>query len=77
VTNDLAVRLGVVAVDEALEREFEARLADSSRLAFRVAYSVLRHREDAEDVAQEALAKAYKSIRKLRIAIDFARGLCG
>jgi RNA polymerase sigma-70 factor (ECF subfamily) len=53
-------------VDEALEREFEARLADSSTLALRVAYSVLRHREDAEDVAQEALAKAYKSFRTLR-----------
>jgi RNA polymerase sigma-70 factor, ECF subfamily len=66
VTNDVAVRLGVVAVDETLEGEFEARLADSSTLAFRVAYSVLRHREDAEDVAQEALAKAYRSFRKLR-----------
>jgi RNA polymerase sigma-70 factor (ECF subfamily) len=66
VTNDLALRLGAVAVDETLEREFEARLADSATLAFRVAYSVLRHREDAEDVAQEALAKAYKSFRTLR-----------
>ena len=65
-TNHLAIRLGVVAVDETLEGEFEARLADSSTLAFRVAYSVLRHREDAEDVAQEALAKAYRSFRKLR-----------
>jgi hypothetical protein len=54
VMNDLAVRWGAVAVDEPLEREFEARLADSSTLAFRVAYSVLRHREDAKDVAQEA-----------------------
>ena len=65
-TSDLAVRLGVVAVHETLEGEFEARLADSSTLAFRVAYSVLRHREDAEDVAQEALAKAYRSFRTLR-----------
>ena len=65
-TNDLGVRLGAVAVDEPLEREFEARLADSSTLAFRVAYSVVRHREDAEDVAQEALAKAYKGFRALR-----------
>lgn len=65
-TDDLALRLGVLAVDEALEREFEARLADSSTLAFRVAFSVLRHREDAEDVAQDALAKAYRSFHKLR-----------
>jgi RNA polymerase sigma-70 factor, ECF subfamily len=66
VTNDLADRLGFVAVDETLEREFEARLADSSTLAFRVAYSVLRQREDAEEVAQEALAKAYRNFRRLR-----------
>src|SRR5499426_1243732 len=57
---------GLVAVDEALEREFEARLVESSTLAFRVAYSVLRQRQDAEDVAQEAFAKAYRSFRQLR-----------
>jgi RNA polymerase sigma-70 factor (ECF subfamily) len=49
-----------------MDREFEDRLAESSTLAFRVAYGVLRHREDAEDVAQEAFAKAYRSFRKLR-----------
>ena len=52
--------------DATLEREFEAGLADSGRLAFRVAYSVLRHREDAEDVAQEALVKAYRRLAWLR-----------
>src|SRR6187549_3241730 len=58
---------GLVNADsDELEREFEARLAESSTLAFRVAYSVLRHREDAEDVAQEAYAKAYRSFRQLR-----------
>ena len=55
-----------VSVESDLEREFEARLLESSTLAFRVAYSVLRHREDAEDVAQEAFAKAYRSFRQLR-----------
>jgi RNA polymerase sigma-70 factor (ECF subfamily) len=53
-------------VDEALERDFEARVADSSTLAFRVAFGVLRHREDAEDVAQEAFAKAYRKLHQLR-----------
>src|ERR1700704_1795435 len=52
--------------DEALEREFEARLIESSTLAFRVAYGVLRHRQDAEDVAQEAFVKAYRSFSALR-----------
>ena len=56
----------LVTADLELEREFEARLADSSRLAFRVAFSVLRQREDAEDVAQEAFAKAYRNFRQLR-----------
>jgi RNA polymerase sigma-70 factor (ECF subfamily) len=55
-----------VTVDEDLAREFEARLVESSTLAFRVAFSVLRQREDAEDVAQEAFAKAYRSFRHLR-----------
>src|SRR6185369_4826844 len=58
---------GNVAVnDAALEREFESRLRESSALAFRVAYGVLRHRQDAEDVAQEAFAKAYRSFHQLR-----------
>ena len=56
----------LVTADLELEREFEARLADSSRLAFRVAFSVLRQREDAEDVAQDAFAKAYRSFNQLR-----------
>jgi DNA-directed RNA polymerase specialized sigma24 family protein len=57
---------GLLAVDDDLAREFEARLVESTGLAFRVAYSVLRHRENAEDVAQEALARAYRRFRHLR-----------
>jgi RNA polymerase sigma-70 factor (ECF subfamily) len=49
-----------------LALEFEARLVESSTLAVRVAYSVLRNREDAEDVAQEAFAKAHRSFHQLR-----------
>src|SRR3954464_5730150 len=55
-----------VTLDEGLEREFEDRLRESATLAFRVAYGVLRHRQDAEDVAQEAFAKAYRSFSQLR-----------
>src|SRR5260370_20668966 len=56
----------VVGVDQLLEQEFETRLVESSTLAFRVAYGVLHHRQDAEDVAQEAFVKAYRSFRELR-----------
>jgi hypothetical protein len=37
-----------VSEDDALAQEFEARLRDSSSLAFRVAYGVLRQRQDLE-----------------------------
>lgn len=56
----------LTGMDEGLAPEFEQRLRDSGTLAFRVAYSVLRHREDAEDVAQESIARAYRSFAKLR-----------
>jgi RNA polymerase sigma-70 factor, ECF subfamily len=55
-----------LSADQALEHEFETRLADSSTLAFRVAYSVLRHHQDAEDVAQEAFIRAHRGFRRLR-----------
>src|SRR5262245_1980093 len=57
---------GLVRVEPELEGEFEARLIESSTLAFRVAFAVLRHRQDAEDVSQEAFVKAYHSFRQLR-----------
>lgn len=47
-------------------REFEERLAECGPLAFRVAYGVLRNTADAEDVAQEALLRAYQSFDRLR-----------
>jgi RNA polymerase sigma-70 factor (ECF subfamily) len=66
--NDDAVQLagGFVTVDRTLEQEFEARLTESSTLAFRVAYGVLRQRQDAEDVAQEAFVRAYRHFAQLR-----------
>ena len=78
-----------VTLETDLEQEFEARLVEGSTLAVRVAYAVLRNRADAEDVAQEALTKAYRNFRQLRdrarfrawlvrmtwrMALDFRRG---
>jgi RNA polymerase sigma-70 factor (ECF subfamily) len=50
----------------AIDLEFEVRLKDSSGLAMRVAFSVVRNRQDAEDVAQEAFARAYRRFGQLR-----------
>jgi RNA polymerase sigma-70 factor (ECF subfamily) len=46
--------------------EFEERLAECGPLAYRVARGVLRNTADAEDVAQEALLRAYRKFDRLR-----------
>ena len=53
-------------MEEDLKQEFETRIAETGTLVYRVAFSVLRNSEDAEDVAQEAFAKAYRRFRQLR-----------
>jgi RNA polymerase sigma-70 factor (ECF subfamily) len=49
-----------------LHLEFESRLADCGPLAYRVAQGVLRNAADAEDVAQEALLRAYQKFHRLQ-----------
>ena len=49
-----------------IRREFEQRLAECGPLAYRVARGVLRNSADAEDVAQEALLRAYRRFEHLR-----------
>ena len=56
----------LTGAEDDVASEFETRLRDSGTLAFRVAYGVLRHREDAEDVAQEAFARAFRNFGQLR-----------
>jgi RNA polymerase sigma-70 factor (ECF subfamily) len=48
------------------EGELDALLEEACPLAFRVALAVLRHTEDAEDVAQEALLRAHRRFSTLR-----------
>ncbi len=50
----------------AVRREFEELLAECGPLAYRVARGVLRNSADAEDVAQEALLRAYRRFDRLR-----------
>src|ERR1044071_8740151 len=49
-----------------LENDFVARLEEYPTVAFQAAIAVLRHREDAEDVAQAAMAKAYRCYAQLQ-----------
>jgi len=55
-----------VTRDASLEREFEQRLADCPTLAYRVALGVLRNPVEAEDVAQDAMFRAYRNFHRLR-----------
>jgi RNA polymerase sigma-70 factor (ECF subfamily) len=60
---DDSSRLGAEAASREL---FESLLVECGPLAFRVARGVLRNTADAEDVAQEALLRAYRRFRHLR-----------
>ena len=53
------------------EREFEQRLAECAPLAFRVALGVLHNQAEAEEVAQEALIRAYRHFSQLRDPAHF------
>jgi RNA polymerase sigma-70 factor (ECF subfamily) len=55
-----------VSRDESLAREFEQRLTDCPKLAYRVALGVLHNTAEAEDVAQEAMLRAYRNFHRLR-----------
>jgi RNA polymerase sigma-70 factor (ECF subfamily) len=54
------------AAEADVRREFEERLAECGPLAYRVARGILRNTADAEDVAQEALLRAYRYFDRLR-----------
>lgn len=56
----------LVTPDADIEREFEARVREASDLAVRVAYGVVRQRQDAEEIAQEAFVRAYRSFAGMR-----------
>jgi RNA polymerase sigma-70 factor, ECF subfamily len=53
------------------QREFEVRIAECGPLAFRIAQGVLRNAADAEEVAQEALLRAYQKFDRLKDVTRF------
>ncbi len=60
---------GVLSREDAAalqQRELEGLLEEHAPLVFRVAMGVLRNREEAEDVAQEALLRACRKFHSLR-----------
>ncbi len=46
------------------DREVEALVAEHASMVFRIAYSILRNHQDAEDAAQEAFLRALKFQRR-------------
>lgn len=58
--------LGGASEAKAAPLEFEDLLTDGASLAFRMAMGVLHNRADAEEVAQDALLRAYKNFGSLR-----------
>ncbi len=50
-----------MTVHDSLEHQFETLVHTQSRFVFRVAYAVLRNRDDAEDVVQETFLKLYRN----------------
>jgi len=61
-------RRGDPAAFEEIVRQHENRI-------YNLAYRTLRHREDAEDITQEAFLKAFEALARLREEASFGRWL--
>jgi RNA polymerase sigma-70 factor, ECF subfamily len=53
-------------VSDELRNEFEQRIRECYRVVYQVAYSVLRDRADAEEIAQDAFFRAHQKLFSLR-----------
>ena len=54
------------AAQAAIRRDFEELLTECGPLAYRVANSIVRNTAEAEDIAQEAMLRAYRQFDGLR-----------
>ena len=59
-----------IAIAQQAEDELETLVRDYARLVYRIAFSVLRNAEDAEDAVQEVFTRVLRSRHKLREVID-------
>ena len=50
---------------------FEELIRDYKKIAFNIALRILKNKEDAEDISQEALIKAYSSIDRFNMKSTF------
>lgn len=86
---DILADVAVLPEERAISESVEALVHEHARMVFKIAYSVLRHHADAEDVAQEVFLRVLRHGRELdrvrnqkawvakiawRTAIDRAKG---
>jgi RNA polymerase sigma-70 factor (ECF subfamily) len=50
---------------------FEALISDNTRFVYNIALKMLKNKEDAEDISQEALIKVYKNIDSFNMESSF------
>jgi RNA polymerase sigma-70 factor (ECF subfamily) len=55
---------------------FEGLIRKFARVVYAQAYTVVRHRQEAEDVAQETFAKAYRAMADLKSPTLFPSWIC-
>jgi RNA polymerase sigma-70 factor (ECF subfamily) len=51
--------------------DFEGRVREHERVVYQIAYSILRNRVDAEDVAQDTFVRAHAKLAELRDPKNF------
>jgi RNA polymerase sigma-70 factor, ECF subfamily len=60
-----AISIEAFPIAETLEQELERAVREHSRTVYRIAFAVLRNREDAEDAAQEIFMRFLRARKRL------------
>jgi len=67
---ELVLSGGIAIAQQAQADQVEMLVREHARLVYRIAFSVLRHAEDAEDAVQEVFARVLRSRHKLAAVLD-------